>query len=404
MKKLKKLLTALAVALSFCGTLFAAGSDYMSENQDVRLQNFFAKIRRGENVTVVALGGSITTGFNANPAASNGWAGKTGTWLKELAGQNGSTLTFLNQGVSGTDSAFAIARLDDHVISKNPDLVLLEYAMNDQWLETKTRKRTYEAIIRKILEKTDSAILALFVNERKAPFSSNQAEQQKICEYYHIPFVSWKDCLFATDKKDFEGFFDGEETVHPNDVDHAKIAEYMTAKLENVWKNLPADSEISKISKNLPEVLTDRGFENAVYYTKDNIQPLINTGWTDGSPVHSEWTAHGKSHEGWQTKNAGAEIVFEVTGSAVGITYCESDQFRDPIAWVEYEDGKTSTKLPLNCYVSYRKGYYGWAYKELVSTDTVQKFKVHIQCNKRASKDKNGKSTNITGILVAGEK
>lgn len=377
----------------------------MKAEENIRLQNFFAKMRRGENVTVVALGGSITTGFSANPAASNGWAGRTGSWLVDLGKQNGSTVTFLNQGVSGTDSAFAIARLDDHVINKNPDLLLLEFAMNDQWLDTKTRKRTYESIIRKTLEKTDAAILVLFVNERKAPYPSNQAEQQKICEYYGLPYVSWKESLFAENKAaSFEPFFDGEETVHPNTKGHENIAHFMTEKLNSVWTALPADSDIPSVTRDLPAVLSDKGFENAAYYTMDNIEPVTNSGWTNGSPVHNEWTAHGNSHKGWQTNVAGAEITFEVTGTAVGITYCESDQFRDPIAWVEYENGKTSTKIPLNCFVSYRKGYYGWAYKELVNTDTVQKFIVHIQCNKRASKDREGKNCNITGILVAGEK
>lgn len=402
--KVKKILSVMAAAIICCCCAAAQGNAYMNENQDLRLQNFFSKMRKGEDLTVIALGGSITTGFAANPAGANGWAGKTGAWLVNLGKENNSKVTFLNQGVSGTDSAFAIARLQDHVISKNPDLLLLEFAMNDQWLETKTRKRTYESIIRSVLSKTDAAILVLFVNERKAPFSSNQAEQQTICEYYHLPYVSWKDSLFATGKKDFEGFFDGEEGIHPNNAGHAKIAEFMIGKLEDVFNNLPAESDIPTPCKEIPKVLSDCGFENVVYYTKDNISPLTNTGWVEGSPVHNEWTAHGNSHQGWQSKTAGAEITFEVTGSAVGITYCESDQFRDPIAWVEFENGKTSTKIPLNCYQSYRKGYYGWAYKELVNTDTVQKFIVHVQCNKRASKDKEGKNCNITGILVAGEK
>lgn len=403
-KKIFVLSMAFLLAFGASAKSKVKDAESMTEDENARILNVMAKIRRGEDVCIAAFGGSITSGYNSNPLSENSWRALVGKWWQAKAKEYGANVKYMHEAVSGTDSAFGAARAQFHLLDNNVDLVFLEFAMNDQWLEASVRNRSYEGIIRQIENGSEAGIFALFVNEKNPPQSSQQKEQQPICEYYHIPFVSWKDCLFATDKKDFEGFFDGEEGVHPNNAGHAKIAEYMTAKLETVWKNLPSDSEIPENSKNLPEVLTDRGFENAVYYTKDNIQSLTNTGWTEGSPVHSEWTSHGRSHEGWQTKTAGAEIVFEVTGSAVGITYCESDQFRDPIAWVEYEDGKTSTKLPLNCYVSYRKGYYGWAYKELVSTDSVQKFKVHIQCNKRASKDKDGKSTNITGILVAGEK
>jgi len=151
---------------------FAAGDNMSDKN--VRMQNVLAKIRRGENVTVVALGGSITTGFNSKNPGADGWAGLTGKWLTDLAAQYGSKVTFYNRGVSGTDSAFAVARLEDHVLSVKPDLLLLEYAMNDQWLETKVRERTYEAIVRQVMKDSDTAVLALFVNERKAPYPSAQ--------------------------------------------------------------------------------------------------------------------------------------------------------------------------------------------------------------------------------------
>ena len=142
---MKKILLALAL-ICICLPVFAAGDNFMNEKTDLRLKNFLAKIRRGEDVTVIALGGSITTGFNAKNAASEGWAGLTGQWIKDLASKSNSKVTFYNQGVSGTDSAFAIARLDDHVMSLKPDLLLLEYAMNDQWLDAKVRNRTYESI------------------------------------------------------------------------------------------------------------------------------------------------------------------------------------------------------------------------------------------------------------------
>ena len=168
----------LLICLAFMSVfLFAAEEKIMNP----RMENFFNKIKRGENVTVAAIGGSITTGFSASPVSSKCWAGLTGQWLKELASKNGSKLSFYNRGVSGTDSAFGVARLDNHILSLKPDLVIVEYAMNDQWLDSKVRKRTYESIIRRLLSDSDTAVRALFVNEKNAPFNSNQAEQEKIC-------------------------------------------------------------------------------------------------------------------------------------------------------------------------------------------------------------------------------
>lgn len=401
-KKMKRKLISFLMILTITVTnVFAAGEKNMSENENARLEYFFNKIRSGESVTVVALGGSITTGYAANPISVKSWAGITGQWLKDLAEKNGSKLSYYNRGLSGTDSAFAVARLEEHVLALSPDLVIVEYAMNDQWLDGKVRQRTYETIIRKIMNDSDTAVLALFVNERKPPYSSNQIEQQKICDYYNIPYVSWKDSLFDENPSaSFEEYFDGEETVHPNNNGHAKIASIIISKLTDIWSSLPDKNDIALPEKQLPAAMNDCLFEKIEYLHMDNIDPIENTGWTKGSPVHPEWVAHGKVHKGWESKNAGAEIVFEVEGSSVGITYCESDMFRDAVAWVEKEDGSITQKIPLPCYSSLRKGYYGWGYRELLKSDNPQKLTVHIQCSKRAPKSSEGKNCNITGILV----
>lgn len=386
-----------------CIPVFATG-DFMSESKDVRLQNFLAKIRRGEDVTVVALGGSITTGFAAKTPGKEGWAGLVGEYLRNLADENGSKLTYYNRGVSGTDSAFAIARLQDHVISVKPDLLLLEFAMNDQWLDPKVRERTYEAIIRNTLKNSDTAILVLFVNERKSPYSSAQAVQKPICDYYHLPYVSWKECVKATGKlADFETYFDGQETVHPNNLGHSNIASHIQAKIENVWNELPEDKDIPEVQKELPDSKTFCDYEFVQYLASDNCKPVENTGWDAMSPVHSEWVSAGHVHKGWQTNKEEAEVTFEVEGSSVGITYCERDQFRNAVAWVTYPDGKESPKVKLECMVSYRKGYYGWAYRELVSGKDVKKYTVHIAVAKDPGNTLKGKYCNITGILVAGK-
>lgn len=404
---MKKIILFISIGILFFSPLFckskkSKGDEYMKENENVRIQNVMAKIRRGEDVQVVALGGSITTGFNANPSKEKGWAGLFGQWLSDFADEYDCNLRFANEGVSGTDSAFGVARLEDHVLKLNPDLVILEYAMNDQWLQPEVRQRTYEGIIRRIMNNTDTAILALFVNERKSPYPSNQSEQQKICEYYHIPYMSWKDTLFENDKNaSFEPFFDGEETVHPNNKGHDKISEFLENKWQSIWDTLPEnDSEIPSSIKELPSPLVSDDFENAIYYHNANLKPKINSGWEQNSPVHSEWVSHGAAKKGWETNVSGAEMTFEITGKSIGITYCESDQFRDAIAWVEYPDGTEGKRIPLNCYVSYRKGYLGWAYKELVHENDAKKFVVHIQCSKRAPKSAAGKFCNITGILV----
>jgi lysophospholipase L1-like esterase len=399
--EMRKILIAAAACLLLFPLSAEGDASFMNEQPEVRIQNAFAKLRRGERLTVITLGGSITTGFAANPITENSWAALTGRWFKEKALSTGSDLHYMNEGVSGTDSAFAAVRVKDHVTAYNPDLVILEFAMNDQWLDSKVRRRTYEGVIRQIMDGTDCAILALFVNERNPPFPGQQYEQQPVCEYYHIPFVSWKDCVMADNKNtDWNSFFDGEETIHPNNAGHASIAEYITAKLESYYDMLPADGAVPVPVKQLPKALTDTGFQYVTYYSMDDIVPETNTGWQRGSPVHPEWVQHGQVKQGWQTDNPDAVMTFKITGSSIGITYCESDQFRNADAWVTKPDGSDSPHVMLECCNSIRNGYLGWAYREIVSGTNVETYTLHVAMKKRG---KAGSFANITGIAAAGK-
>jgi lysophospholipase L1-like esterase len=399
--EMKNILIAAAVCLLLFPLSAEGAASFMNEKQEVRIPYALAKLRRGEPLTVITLGGSITTGFASNPITENSWAALTGRWFKEKALSTGSCLHYMNEGVSGTDSAFAAVRVKDHVTAYNPDLVILEFAMNDQWLDPKVRRRTYEGVIRQIMDGTDCAILALFVNERNPPFPGQQYEQQPVCGYYHIPFVSWKDCVMSDNKNtDWNRFFDGNEAVHPNNAGHESIAEYVIAKLESYYDALPADDSVPVPVKQLPKALSDTGFQYVTYYSMDDIVPETNTGWQSGSPVHSEWVQHGHVKQGWQTGNPGAVMTFKVAGSSIGITYCESDQFRNADAWVTKPDGTDSPHIMLACCSSIRNGYLGWAYREIVNGPKVETYTLHVAVKKRG---KAGSFANITGIAAAGK-
>lgn len=376
----------------------------MQEQENARIQNVMAKIRRGEEVHIASFGGSITTGYNSSPITEKSWSALVGQWWKQKGAECNATVKYMNEGVSGTDSAFGAVRVKDHLINNKVDLVILEFAMNDQWLETTVRRRSYEGIIRQIEDNSPRGILALFVNERAAPQKGQQYEQQPICEYYHIPFVSWKDCANAEfkNKPNWDGWFDGTEGIHPNNAGHAQIAKYIIAKLDELWKNLPADNTLAPIATELPKPLTDTSYQYLTYYTSDNLEPLANTGWEKSSPVHSEWVSHGGAKEGWSTTKELAEISFKIHASSINVLYSESDGFRDCEAWVENPDGTTSKIIVMRNAQAGRKGYLGWCCHEVVTGAQEKDYVLHVRCPKRRTTDQ-GKETDFIGIIACGK-
>ena len=89
------------------------------------LPNVAAKLKAGAAVNVVFLGGSITVGG----VSPKGYVTFVRDWL--TAQYPRATITVVNAGISGTGSDFGDRRYDRDVLSKNPDLVLIEFCVND---------------------------------------------------------------------------------------------------------------------------------------------------------------------------------------------------------------------------------------------------------------------------------
>ncbi|HAT12012.1 MAG TPA: hypothetical protein DCS97_15845 [Planctomycetes bacterium] len=114
-----------ALLCILCAVLGAAEREAASALQ-VRdgLPNAASKLQRGGPFTIVFLGGSITVGGSAD-----GYVEQTAAWLRKAYPQ--TVITCVNAGISGTDSGFGAKRFDRDVLAHKPDLVLIEFSVND---------------------------------------------------------------------------------------------------------------------------------------------------------------------------------------------------------------------------------------------------------------------------------
>ncbi|MDR0785103.1 MAG: SGNH/GDSL hydrolase family protein [Treponema sp.] len=365
-----------------------------------RLQRAMAKMRRGEPISLVALGASITTGFQAGPPETNGWAGVASRWWQEKAAENNAEFIYRNAGVSGTDSAFASIRIKDHVLAFEPDVVFVEFAMNDQWLSPQVRKRSYEGVLRQILADSERAVALVAINQRDGADKSNRSEQEPIGNHYQLPTLAWADWQR---QGDLPKYFNGSENIHPNTAGHANIAEGIIAYLDSIWNNLPPDDAIPSIDIALPPPLVSDEFQyvDCLGWEKAAEEDAVisSNSWSEGSDKHNEWASRGAPQpEGWTTDKTDAELQIAVKGKSVGVLYAESSLYRNGSAWVSYPDGKTTPKVPINCYVSYRVGYLGWAYAEVANNLGAGAI-LHIGMG---SGGPPGQKTNVVAVVCTG--
>jgi hypothetical protein len=136
----------LAVALVICLLPASAQTDTLSSVQECRPRNglpyFFGKIRDHQPILVAYLGGSITE-------AAQGYRSQSLDWLR--GHYPGITFSELAAGVGGTGSDLGAFRLGTQVLPSRPDLVFVEFAVNDARMDTALVHASMEGIVRQIL-------------------------------------------------------------------------------------------------------------------------------------------------------------------------------------------------------------------------------------------------------------
>lgn len=161
-----------------------------------RLKKVINKARGGEDTTVAFIGGSITQGAGAIPIDKQCYAWKTFQGFCGLCGKGTEdNIHYRKAGVGGTSSELGMVRYDRDVCGDGavePDLVVVEFAVNDEGDET--GGESFECLVRKILSSPKApAVILLF-----SVFSNDMNLQErlsKVGEAYRLPMVSLKDCV-----------------------------------------------------------------------------------------------------------------------------------------------------------------------------------------------------------------
>ncbi len=103
------------------------------------IRNTIDKLAKGGEVRVAYLGGSIT--------AQNGWRVKMTDWFGRTFKR--PRIREINAAIGGTGSGLGVFRLDHDVLRHKPDLLFVEFAVNDGGASPEDIWRGMEGIVRK---------------------------------------------------------------------------------------------------------------------------------------------------------------------------------------------------------------------------------------------------------------
>lgn len=252
----------------------------MQAGNPARLKKALAKARRGEDVTVAFIGGSITQGAGAIPINTACYAYKTFQRFCRLAGKGTEeNIHYVKAGVGGTPSELGMLRYDRDVRrdgAVEPDVVVVEFAVND--LGDETEGECFDSLVRKILGgKNAPAVILLF-----AVFASDWNLQERLApvgQAYRLPMVSVRDAVVEQFyKKTGEGKLFGKsqffyDCYHPTNLGHTVMADCIGHLLETV-DGMPDVEDGLRLEETLPPLGGE--FEKVRLYDRSVQAPGIS--------------------------------------------------------------------------------------------------------------------------------
>ena len=215
---------------------------FLSAGNNARVQSFVRRALAGEEVTAAFIGGSITQGAGAVPLQENCYARQT---VEGLRRRYGSQIRYIKAGVGGTPSETGLMRYDRDITrdgSVQPDLVVVEFAVND--LGDETEGVFYESLIRRILNgPSHPAVIMLFavfaddwnLKRRLAPIGyRHQVPMVDVLEAVSPQFANPEGRVIT--KRQY--FYD---VYHPTNLGHRIMADSLLHMIDRLAKQQPEE-------------------------------------------------------------------------------------------------------------------------------------------------------------------
>ena len=313
------------------------------------IKNVLAKMRAGEEVIISAIGGSVTEG--AGPAIyTEGYAYQFRDIFIEKYAANKSKVKFIPAGIGGTPSPMGLIRYQKDVVTpggRNPDLLIIEFAVND-WLEC-SKTRAMEKLVRNALE-NNTAVVMLYA---AATYQNQQGQISPVADFYKLPQVSISKGLLnsgVNQEKDSKIYYS--DFVHPTKDGH----KYMARCLMNLFEEIDASDADSPFA--IPEGYKNenpfKNFSTVYADTQDKNVSITAGGFTKKDTAIQAYLHGGKCFpENWYNDGS-SSAAFKMTLECKSLIMIYKNANNTSFGKYEvYVDGKLQ-----NTYAGHEEG--GW--------------------------------------------
>ena len=262
-----------------------------------------------ETVTVAFIGGSITH--------SDAYRSYVMEYLINAYPDN--EFVEVRAGIGGTTSAFGVGRIDKHVIEYDPDIVFIEFSVNDG-SDDDLYKESMEGMIRKVLGNKENTLLTVIGTATAVTMPSYKNGEdpagvrghKEVAAYYNVPYINVGKVLYQhivdTETDVLEYLPDN---VHPNYVGGKIYADEIIRWLQDYEWNIDFKEQ----------PLTANSYENAYMHWASE---FANDQWTvslGGGNIYDDHLVPNYI----ESKGVGSTLEFDFYGTFFGAFYTLED-------------------------------------------------------------------------------
>lgn len=304
------------------------------------LKNTGYKIVKGEELTIAFMGGSVTDGMGS----SSGTKGFRGRLLTDLQSTYDVECSQIEASLGGNGSQYGVYITDQFVAGKKPDLVFIEYAVNNAYdgvTDADTLWNHYESMIHMIRKANPYAdIVLVYVSDEANRSKSIIPVLEEVAEKYDLPSVNLYEMinsLLKSSGESWSSFYS--DSVHMNDGGYNRSAQALRGLIEyGIDQNSTALQEMST-----PSPKTTIQSEAKIVLTSE--LTTVPSGWAKNAVFSYASTKYGGCIE---TTEAGKTITVKFKGTDFGVLV----EFAEDAGVLEYSiDGGAYQQL--NCKLDY---------------------------------------------------
>ncbi|MDF3059438.1 MAG: hydrolase [Rariglobus sp.] len=247
---------------------------------------FDRRAQAGEKLGIVFLGGSLTWGAQATDPQLTSYRALTSRRLEERYPR--ARFRFWDAAIGGTTSQLGAFRLERDVLARKPDLVFLDFTVNDDSVPpVADRLASYEAIVRKLVSAGVPVVQAIFaVKKDVLPGAAERpldVAHKIIAQAYGLPSgdaVTLMRAKIAAGEATVDELWDAPpDATHPGDKGYALYAGAVWAAYEKAV----AEKQVCRV----PETMLHADTYMAVKRVRLSLLDALPEGWSVGNPHRS---------------------------------------------------------------------------------------------------------------------